>query len=81
MLVLIGIFTFIAVHTGIAIKHPGFHKAASNKKAEWHYVGSHVCESGKQTDGAYAIAINGKVHFKQANKDGTIDKLACSKTK
>ena len=79
MVVLFVIFTVIAVHTAIGIEHPGFHKAAGNKKAEWQYVGSHDCESGKQNDGTYAVASNGKVHFKQVNNDGTVDKVSCSK--
>ena len=78
MIVLGVIISFLAIHAGIATEHPGFYKAANNGKAEWHYVGSHDCESGKQTDGAYVIALNGKVHFKQANKDGTVDKVTCS---
>jgi len=81
MVVFVAIFTFVAVHTGIGMQHPDFLKSAGSKKAEWHYVGSHECKSGKQNDGAYAIAVNGKVHFKQANEDGTVDKVSCSKFK
>ena len=78
MFVFVAIFTFVAVHTGISMEHPEFQKAAGSKSAEWHYIGSHECKSGKQKDGAYAIAVNGKVHFKQANEDGTVDKVSCS---
>ena len=81
MAVLLVIFTLVAVQTGIGMEHPGFFKASGDKNAEWHYVGSHDCKSGKQKDGAYAIAVNGKVHFKQANEDGTIDKVSCDRSK
>ena len=80
MIVLGVIITFLAVHTGIAIEHPGFYTSASNGKAEWEYVGSHNCKSGEQPDGAYAIALNGKVYFKQVSKDGTVSKVICSGT-
>ncbi len=78
MIILGTILTMVAVHIGIAIEHPGFNKAASNGKAQWHYVGPHDCKSGEQTDGSYAIAVNDKVYFKQVNKDGTVDKVTCS---
>ena len=81
MAVLLVIFTLVAVQTRIGTEHPEFFKAAGGKNAEWHYVGSHKCKSGKQKDGAYAIAVNGKVHFKQANEDGTVDKLSCDGSK
>ena len=81
MVVLLAIFTLVAVQTGIGIEHPEFFKSASGKNAEWHYVGSHECKSGKQKDGAYAVAINGKVLFKQANEDGTVDNISCDGSK
>ena len=81
MYVFVAIFTFVAVNAGISMEHPGFFKSSGDKNAEWHYVGSHECKSGKQKDGAYAIAVNGKVHFKQANEDGTVDKVSCAGSK
>ena len=81
MFVFVAIFTFVAVNAGISMEHPEFQKAAGNKNADWYYVGSHECISGKQMDGAYAIAVNGKVHFKQANEDGTVDKVSCAGSK
>ena len=81
MVVLFMFFTLVAVQTGIGMNHPEFFKASGGKTPNWHYVGAHECKSGKQKDGAYAIAVNGKVHFKQANEDGTVDKVSCDGAK
>jgi|LUME01.1.fsa_nt_gb hypothetical protein len=57
----------------------GYHHRSEHGRSEWVYVGPHDCKSGKQSDGSYAIPFNGKIYFKQVNKDGTVNKVTCDK--
>ena len=68
MILLGTIISFLAIQLGIAIEHPDFYPSTNKGKAEWKYVGSHECDSGKQPDGSYAVALNGKVYFIQSQQ-------------
>ena len=80
-MIILAILAMLAIPIGIHIGHPEYYGAMQNGKSmiSWEYVEADDCQTGRNEDGSYTIAVLDKVYFKQVNKDRTVSEIFCDK--